>query len=155
CCFPQCDRPAQWADLDHIHPYDHTLDPTTQPPGVPGQTRATNLQPLCRAHHLAKTHGGWNVTRDPDTGNTTWTAPTGHTHTRPPTQAGPTSTDHAGTGTGTGITSLADDIRHRLGQRGPGSSTDDLAASTPPGAGPHETPATGEPRRLLPEEPPF
>ncbi|MEV0895172.1 DUF222 domain-containing protein, partial [Promicromonospora sp. NPDC050262] len=32
CCFPQCDRPAQWADLDHIHPYDHTLDPTTQPP---------------------------------------------------------------------------------------------------------------------------
>ncbi|MFD7023926.1 hypothetical protein ACFV9F_14865, partial [Promicromonospora sukumoe] len=36
---------------------------------------------------------GWNVTRDPHTGTTTWIAPTGHTHTRPPTQTGPTA-DH-------------------------------------------------------------
>ncbi|GAA2218493.1 hypothetical protein GCM10010413_04930 [Promicromonospora sukumoe] len=89
CCFPQCDRPARHTDLDHIQPYDHQLNPTHQPPGTPGQTRATNLQPLCRGHHLAKTHHGWDVTRDPDTGTTTWIAPTGHTHTRPPTQTSP------------------------------------------------------------------
>ncbi|MFI8523728.1 HNH endonuclease [Promicromonospora sukumoe] len=89
CCFPQCDRPARHADLDHIQPYDHQLNPASQPPGARGQTRAHNLQPLCRAHHLAKTHHGWDVIRDPDTGTTTWIAPTGHTHTRPPTQTGP------------------------------------------------------------------
>ncbi len=94
CCFPQCERPAQRADLDHIHPYDHHLDPTTQPADSPGQTRASNLQPLCRAHHLAKTHGGWDVTRDPDTGVTTWTAPTGHTYNRPPATTGRRVTEH-------------------------------------------------------------
>ncbi|MGW2095725.1 HNH endonuclease [Promicromonospora sukumoe] len=109
CCFPQCDRPARHADLDHIQPYDHQHDPTQQPPGTPGQTRATNLQPLCRGHHLAKTHHGWDVTRDPDTG-TTWTAPTGHTHTRPPTQVGHVSND---------ITSLAEDTRQLLGRQMP------------------------------------
>ncbi|MFD7307881.1 HNH endonuclease [Promicromonospora sp. NPDC059942] len=162
CCFPQCDRPARWADLDHINPYDHALDPTQQPPGTPGQTRATNLQPLCRAHHLAKTHGGWNVTRDPDTGNTTWTAPTGHTHTRPPTQIGHVSNDHAGSGTATAtdidtdtdtdtdITSLAEDIRQRLGRQGP-----DRSAGTPSDAGPHTTPDSVEQCRPVPGDPPF
>jgi hypothetical protein len=127
CCFPQCDRPARWADLDHIHPFDHQLDPATQPPDTPGQTRATNLQPLCRAHHLAKTHHGWDVTRDPDTGTTTWIAPTGHIHTRPPTATGPEhpatmpsgrmTSSHAAAGATSpdqatpDITSLTDDIR--------------------------------------------
>ncbi|MFI2362494.1 HNH endonuclease [Promicromonospora sp. NPDC019610] len=108
CCFPQCERPARWADLDHIDPYDHHLDAADRPPDMPGQTRATNLQPLCRTHHLAKTHGGWEVIRDPGTGTTTWTAPTGRTHTRPPTQVGHISND---------VTSLIDDTRHRLGSQ--------------------------------------
>ena len=107
CTFPQCDRPARWADLDHIDPFDHDLDTTTLPLGTPGQTRATNLQPLCRAHHLAKTHHGWNPVRDPDTGITTWTAPTGHRYIRPATQIGQVSND---------TTSLVDDTRARLGQ---------------------------------------
>jgi hypothetical protein len=107
CTFPQCDRPAHFADLDHIHPFDHTLDPNTLPPGTPGQTRATNLQPLCRAHHLAKTHHGWEPVRDPATGTTTWTAPTGHVYFRPATQTGHISND---------TTSLTDDTRARLGQ---------------------------------------
>lgn len=107
CTFLQCERPAHWADLDHINPFDHHLDPANQPPGTPGQTRATNLQPLCRAHHLAKTHHGWTPVRDPATGTTTWTAPTGHTYTRPPTQTGQVSND---------ITGLTDDTRARLGQ---------------------------------------
>ncbi|GAB2482643.1 hypothetical protein GCM10027063_25940 [Promicromonospora xylanilytica] len=110
CAFLQCDRPARWADLDHITPFDHDHDPdpATEPPGTPGQTRATNLQPLCRAHHLAKTHHGWTPVRDPTTGTTTWTAPTGHHYTRPATtQVGQVSDD---------ITSLAEDTRARLGQ---------------------------------------
>jgi hypothetical protein len=85
CEFLHCEHPAHWDDLDHIVPFDHDLDPTTLPPGTPGQTRAQNLQPLCRQHHLLKTHAGWSVVRDPATGVTTWTTPTGRTHTRPPT----------------------------------------------------------------------
>jgi hypothetical protein len=123
CCFLQCDRPAHWADLDHITRYDHDLDPADQPPGAPGQTRAQNLQPLCRAHHLAKTHDGWTPVRDPDTGITTWIAPTGHAYTRPATQIGTTNpaAEPPDTGrsssarTSDDITSLTD-TRARLGQ---------------------------------------
>jgi hypothetical protein len=143
CCFPQCDHPARHADLDHIHPYDHQHNPAQQPPGTLGQTRATNLQPLCRGHHLAKTHHGWNVTRDPHTGTTTWTAPTGHTHTRPPTQTGPTDTD-------TDTTSLAEDVRQLLGRRTP----DDRAGTRSPVEA-NDTPGTARARRPDPGEPPF
>jgi hypothetical protein len=85
CTFLTCDTPATHSDLDHIVSFDHDLDPATLLPGTPGQTRAPNLQPLCRRHHLLKTHGGWGVIRDPHTGITTWTTPTGRAHTRPPT----------------------------------------------------------------------
>lgn len=107
CTFPQCDRPARWADLDHIDPFDHGVDVANLPAGRLGQTRATNLQPLCRSHHLAKTHHGWDPVRDPATGITIWTAPTGHRYTRPATQIGQISND---------TTSLVDDTRARLGQ---------------------------------------
>ncbi|MFI2365080.1 HNH endonuclease [Promicromonospora sp. NPDC019610] len=85
CAFPHCEHPADWDDLDHIVPFDHDLDPSVLPLDTPGQTRADNLQPLCRRHHLLKTHGGWGVVRDADSGMTTWTAPSGRVHTRPPT----------------------------------------------------------------------
>lgn len=99
CTFPHCEHPASWADLDHVVPFDHDLDHGTGTgtgtgaitgtgavrPGTRGQTRADNLQALCRRHHLLKTHGGWGVVRDPVTGVTTWTAPSGRRHTRPPT----------------------------------------------------------------------
>jgi hypothetical protein len=143
CTFPQCDRPACWGDLDHIEPFDHHLDPADQPPGTPGQTRATNLQALCRAHHLAKTHHGWTPVRDPATGTTVWTAPTGHTYTRRATQTGSVGqngkvrqadrTDRAGQAghadragqadrvgqlgrVSNDITSLTEDTRARLGR---------------------------------------
>jgi hypothetical protein len=76
-----CDTPAERCDLDHIAPYDHE----TSGPGMPGQTRAQNLHPLCRKHHLLKTHAGWDVVRDPHTGITTWITPTGRAYTRQPT----------------------------------------------------------------------
>ncbi|GHH73141.1 HNH endonuclease signature motif containing protein [Promicromonospora soli] len=85
CTFLTCDTPATHCDLDHIVSFDHDLNPATVLPGTPGQTRAANLQPLCRRHHLLKTHGGWGVVRDPYTGITTWTTPTGRVHTGPPT----------------------------------------------------------------------
>ncbi|WP_229702610.1 HNH endonuclease signature motif containing protein [Streptomyces albiflavescens] len=79
CAFPSCRMPAHRCDLDHISPFNHTH------PKHGGQTTPDNLQPLCRRHHRLKTHHpGWKVTRDPHTGTTTWTAPTGHTYTNTP-----------------------------------------------------------------------
>jgi len=89
CTFPSCEKPAERSDLDHIVPFDHDLDPATLPPGTPGQTRAGNLHALCRRHHQLKTAAGWTVERDPLTGVTTWTLPTGRTRTRPPTVLDP------------------------------------------------------------------
>ncbi|WP_253868195.1 HNH endonuclease signature motif containing protein [Promicromonospora umidemergens] len=170
CGFPQCDRHGRWADLDHIVPFDHGPDPATQPPGTPGQTRAQNLQPLCRAHHLAKTHHGWSPMHDPATGITTWTAPTGHLYTRPPTitdptdgpettapahppaqAAGTTATRPDPTGrVNNDITSLTDDTRARLGQRSLAIGDHATGAASPP-----SKPTTGEQGRLFPDEPPF
>jgi hypothetical protein len=94
CTFPGCRVPAARCDLDHIDPFDAGR-PTA------GQTRADNLHPVCRAHHNAKTHGGWTTRREPD-GAITWTAPSGHAytvavratdptvHVPPPTQPPPT-----------------------------------------------------------------
>ncbi|MFD2795271.1 HNH endonuclease [Promicromonospora vindobonensis] len=185
CAFPQCDRHGRWADLDHIVPFDHGLDPAAQPPGTPGQTRAQNLQPLCRAHHLAKTHHGWTPVRDPATGITTWTAPTGHLYTRPPTTTdptdGPETTQPArppapAVGTtaprpgptgrvSNDITSLTDDTRARLGQHAPTVSHN--APATGPGvsasaateAETDRAATQGSPATarapLFPDEPPF
>lgn len=48
CIFPDCERRARSADLDHIQPYD-----------AGGDTSTDNLAPLCRRHHRLKTCGGW------------------------------------------------------------------------------------------------
>ena len=69
CVFPWCTRDARGCDLDHIDPY--------QPPdhgGPPGQTRPTNLAPLCRRHHRAKTTRRWHYQRHRD-GTYTWHGP--------------------------------------------------------------------------------
>jgi hypothetical protein len=75
CVFPWCGRDARGCDLDHITPYD----PPEQG-GPPGQTRPSNLAPLCRRHHRAKTFGGWSYRRQRD-GTYTWTSPHGTTYT--------------------------------------------------------------------------
>lgn len=49
CAFPNCTRPAEACDCDHITPY-----------GEGGVTCPCNLAPICRPHHRAKTHGGWS-----------------------------------------------------------------------------------------------
>jgi hypothetical protein len=49
CRMPGCRRPAQDCDIDHAIPW-----PT-------GPTSADNLGPLCRRHHVMKTHYGWDL----------------------------------------------------------------------------------------------
>jgi hypothetical protein len=72
CRFPNCDRPAEFCDIDHSIPYPF------------GPTHPSNLKCLCRKHHLLKTF--WTAWRDeqrPD-GTVIWTSPTGHTYTTRP-----------------------------------------------------------------------
>jgi hypothetical protein len=75
CRFPGCRVPAAQCDLDHVTPFDPTRSAAEQ-------TTAENLQALCRRHHRLKTHTSWAVARDPATGTTTWTSPTGRTYPR-------------------------------------------------------------------------
>ncbi|BBY08852.1 HNH endonuclease signature motif containing protein [Mycobacterium noviomagense] len=73
CRFPNCDRPAEFCDVDHTVPYH-----------AGGSTHPSNLKCLCRKHHLLKTF--WTAWRDrqlPD-GTVVWTSPTGQTYTTHP-----------------------------------------------------------------------
>jgi hypothetical protein len=72
CTFAGCGRAARNCDLDHVTAWEHN-----------GATKASNLAHLCRHHHRLKHESNWNVHRDP-TGTTTWTSPTGATHTTDP-----------------------------------------------------------------------
>src|SRR5262249_36815967 len=86
CVFPWCRTDARCCDLDHIEPYqapDHG--------GPPGQTTPTNLAPLCRRHHNAKTTGRWRYQRHPD-GTYTWHGPT-----TPATSSRPSAPPHSHT----------------------------------------------------------
>jgi hypothetical protein len=49
CRMPGCRHPATRCDLDHTTAYPH------------GPTTVANLGPLCRRHHLLKTHAGWKL----------------------------------------------------------------------------------------------
>ncbi|ORB74952.1 HNH endonuclease signature motif containing protein [Mycobacterium scrofulaceum] len=72
CRFPGCDRPAEFADIDHTVPYPL------------GPTHASNLKCLCRKHHLLKTFWtGWRDEQRPD-GTVVWTSPNGQTYTTRP-----------------------------------------------------------------------
>src|SRR6195952_3423991 len=80
CVFPGCRKTAKHNDLDHVQAYKDG-DLTTQ----------ANLMSLCRRHHRLKHEGKCTVTRDDETGVTTWTDHHGRQHqTRPPTR--PTTT---------------------------------------------------------------
>lgn len=72
CRFPNCDRPAEFCDIDRTIPYPF------------GPTHPSNLKCLCRKHHLLKTFWtGWRDVQRPD-GSVVWTTPTGHTYTTRP-----------------------------------------------------------------------
>jgi hypothetical protein len=61
CRFPGCTHPAMRCDQDHAHPWD-----------CDGGTCSANMGALCRRHHRAKTHAGWQLHSHPD-GSATWT----------------------------------------------------------------------------------
>ena len=80
CTYPGCNHQARRSQLDHITPWPQ------------GPTDRSNLHPLCVHHHNLKTHGNWQVTRDHDSGETTWTSPRGLTAKAPhPYQPMPTT----------------------------------------------------------------
>ena len=72
CDAPGCAAQAVHADLDHTVAYPD------------GPTDQCNLTPKCRRHHRTKQASGWTVTQ-PTPGTTTWTTPSGRTHTTNPT----------------------------------------------------------------------
>ena len=92
CVFPGCHRDSRACDLDHVEPYlalGHD--------GAPGQTRPSNLAPLCRTHHRVKTHGGWTYRRTADDA-WEWASPTGRTHVvRPASRRPPAPPAERGT----------------------------------------------------------
>ncbi len=72
CRFPGCDRPAEYADIDHTQPYPH------------GLTHASNTKCYCRKHHLVKTFWeGWTDSQTPD-GTVHISTPTGHPYRTAP-----------------------------------------------------------------------
>jgi len=67
--FPWSSREARHLDMDHTDPYT---------PGRAGQTRPSNLGPLSRRAHRAKTFGGWQLTQ-PEPGVFIWHTRLGQT----------------------------------------------------------------------------
>ena len=61
CRMPGCRRSADACDLDHAVEWPR------------GETSAENLGPLCRRHHVMKTHYGWDL--DSEAG--VWRTPAG------------------------------------------------------------------------------
>ncbi len=55
CTFPGCTQPAEVTEIDHIDPFNHS------DPSQGGLTRFGNLHCLCKAHHMQKTNGNFDV----------------------------------------------------------------------------------------------
>lgn len=66
CVIPGCSTPSERCDLDHRQPYDRG-----------GATSLANMAPLCRGHHNLKTRKKWALDYDEDTGDYTWSSPSG------------------------------------------------------------------------------
>jgi hypothetical protein len=72
CAFPHCGVKAEHCDLDHRVPY-----------GQGGKTTTSNLTPLCRRHHRAKTHLRWRYERV-GPGTYLWESPGGYRYLTSP-----------------------------------------------------------------------
>ncbi|GMA32081.1 HNH endonuclease signature motif containing protein [Litorihabitans aurantiacus] len=71
CVAPGCAVPSSACDLDHVVAWPL------------GATTASNLRPLCRRHHVLKTHEGHDYELTAE-GAARWTTPNGHVYLRPP-----------------------------------------------------------------------
>jgi hypothetical protein len=66
CRFPGCTRAAITCDIDHAEPWR-----------TRGATDRCNLGPLCRRHHVLKTHAWWRIVEVRPDGRTVWSGPDG------------------------------------------------------------------------------
>ena len=69
CVYPGCAMPAVACDLDHTKAWAEG-----------GDTALSNLNVLCRRHHVMKHRAGWRLDQ-PEPGIFVWTTPTGRVHT--------------------------------------------------------------------------
>ena len=77
CSFPECSRRARVGDVDHQEPWPRGfVDPAEQAAETGAGTTSSNTHLLCRKHHRAKTHGGWQV-QMPAPGVYAWRSPAG------------------------------------------------------------------------------
>lgn len=60
CAAQGCDRPFDWCELHHLHPWEHG-----------GRTDLDNLVPLCSRHHHQVHAKSWRVVRDGGAGRVT------------------------------------------------------------------------------------
>ncbi|HJC60398.1 MAG TPA: HNH endonuclease [Candidatus Dietzia intestinigallinarum] len=72
CRHPGCQAPIEFADLDHVVPFNHDN------PQAGGLTVETNLVGFCRKHHRFKTFNDWHYQLEPD-GTLHITLPDGRT----------------------------------------------------------------------------
>lgn len=68
CLAPGCNMPASRCEIDHTLAWS-----------AGGHTGLSNLGPLCKNHHIVKTHGNWRVTQLAG-GVLEWRSPTGRTY---------------------------------------------------------------------------
>ncbi len=73
CRFPGCRAPAWRCEIDHA---------TSWRDG--GRTDRANLGLLCKRHHQAKTHGGWQITASYRDGRCRWKSPLGRVYDHEP-----------------------------------------------------------------------
>lgn len=66
CRFPGCSRSASECDIDHAASW-----------GEGGSTDRVNLGPLCRRHHVLKTHANWRIREVRSDGSVVWISPGG------------------------------------------------------------------------------
>jgi hypothetical protein len=55
CCWPGCDRPANWTQAHHLKPWARG-----------GNSALDNIIPLCLRHHWMVHEGGWKILRTDD-----------------------------------------------------------------------------------------
>jgi hypothetical protein len=73
CRFPHCRRAAVTCDVDHVRAWESG-----------GRTDRDNLVPLCRRHHLLKTHASWSIRQRRADGVVLWSGPDGRQYASQP-----------------------------------------------------------------------
>jgi hypothetical protein len=73
CRFPHCRRSAIGCDADHVRSWADG-----------GRTDRDSLVPLCRRHHLLKTHAGWTIRERRPDGVVLWRGPDGREYASQP-----------------------------------------------------------------------